>query len=114
MSPNPTSIIPIFFNLFFRLIKYIKQPIITIGKAAMSRLKETIWAVSVVPMFAPIMMPMACLSVIKPALTKPTVNTEQALLLCIITVATTPINTEDHDLLARKFMIDFNLLEVSL
>jgi hypothetical protein len=29
-------------------------------------------------------------------------------------VATTPINTEDHDLLARKFMIDFNLLEVSL
>ena len=29
-------------------------------------------------------------------------------------VATTSINTEDHDLLARKFMIDFNLLEVSL
>ena len=80
----------------------------------MSRLKETIWAVSVVPMFAPIMMPMACLNVIRPALTKPTVNTEQALLLCIIIVVTTPINTEDHDLLARKFMIDFNLLEVSL
>jgi len=87
---------------------------ITIGKAAISRLKETIWAVSVVPMFAPIMMPMACLNVINPALTKPTVITEQALLLCIIIVATTPINTEDHDLLARKFMIDFNLLEVSL
>ena len=59
-------------------------PIASIGmaKAAMFTLKPTaeiIHAVTVVPMFAPMMTPMDCASVIKPALTKLTTITVVAL-----------------------------------
>ena len=87
---------------------------IIIGYESMSILKDTIWAVIVVPMFAPIMMPIACLRVISPALTKPTVITDVALLLWISMVVKTPTNKVDHDLFVRTLIIDFILLEAIL
>ncbi|GAG66087.1 unnamed protein product, partial [marine sediment metagenome] len=42
----------------------------------MSILKATIWAVTVVPIFAPIIIPIACLKVRRPAFTKPTAITD--------------------------------------
>ena len=52
-----------------------------------------IWAVTVVPMFAPMMMPMACFRVISPALTKLTVITVVPLLLWMRTVTRLPTKT---------------------
>ncbi len=54
---------------------------------------ETSQAVIVVPMLAPITTPMACLSVISPALAKPTTITVVALLLWIRQVTAQPTST---------------------
>ena len=87
---------------------------IIIGNESMSILKDTIWAVIVVPIFAPITMPIACLRVMSPALTNPTVITDVALLLWISMVVKTPTNRVDHDFFVRILIIDFNLLEAIL
>ena len=50
-------------------------PSVMAGSARSSSLSETIWPVTVVPMFAPKMTPMAWRSEISPAFTKPTVMT---------------------------------------
>ncbi len=57
------------------------MPIPTMGSAKSLILKAMSWAVTVVPMLAPMMTPTACLSVISPAWTKLTVITVVPLLL---------------------------------
>jgi hypothetical protein len=81
------------------------------GKERASILKEIICAVMVVPMFAPMIMPIAWRRVRSPAFTKPTVITEVALLLWIITVVNRPISNVDQLFLARKFIMVLSLLE---
>ena len=76
-------------------------------------LKDTIWAVMVVPMFAPIIIPIAVFNVIKPALTNPTVITEVALLLWMIMVVASPTKTEAHGFFCRILIIDLILFEVT-
>ena len=48
-------------------------------------------AVTVVPIFAPMITPIACLSVISPEFTKPTTITVVADELCITAVTTSPV-----------------------
>ncbi|MBA7706172.1 hypothetical protein ES703_115019 [subsurface metagenome] len=78
----------------------------------MSILKATIWAVTVVPIFAPIIIPIACLKVRRPAFTKPTAITDVALLLWISIVVKRPTRTVDQDFFVRVFITVFNLLDV--
>ncbi len=62
------------------------------GKAIASILKEIIWAVTVVPTFAPMITLMAWDRVIKPALAKPTTITVVAPLLWISMVIKRPVS----------------------
>jgi len=113
-SPSPIMVIPIFFVLLLLARKYIKVPIIIIGNASISIiLNDTICAVIVVPMFAPIIIPIACLKVMRPAFTNPTVITDVALLLWIIMVVNSPTRTEDQGLLVAALITVFNLLDVT-
>ena len=57
-----------------------------------SNLNKMISALSVVPMFAPMLRLMACTKLIMPALTKPTVITVVAVELWMITVMSAPTN----------------------
>ncbi len=72
--------------------------------------KDTKNAVTVVPMFAPIMIPTAWFKFIKPALTKPTTITVVALLLCITPVTKVPTNTPINLFLVKAANISFILL----
>ena len=56
-------------------MKVMAKPIVTSGKASAVVLNATIWAVNVVPTFAPKITPTDCTRVIRPALTKPTTST---------------------------------------
>ena len=62
------------------------------GKAIASIFKEIIWAVTVVPIFAPMITLMAWDRVIKPALAKPTTITVVAPLLWISIVINKPVS----------------------
>ena len=91
--PKPISISLMFFMFFFLVKNQNTIPIpIAIG-AYFSMLKDTNWAVTVVPIFAPIITPTACCNDIIPAFTKPIVMTVVALELCIIAVTKVPTRT---------------------
>ncbi len=60
------------------------------------------WAVIVVPMLAPMMMPTVCSSFMIPALTKPTHITVVAVELCMRPVTTAPSRTPLNTLLVRR------------
>ena len=85
----------------FRLLLELKIrgiPIARSGKAnaaifTLNPMAEIIHAVTVVPMFAPIMTPILWAKVIKPAFTKLTTITVVALELCISAVTRIPVNT---------------------
>ena len=88
--PKPIMTCDISLIFFFFATKCTNTPMpIKIG-AIVSILKDTNSAVTVVPMLAPIIIPIACCKFISPAFTKPTVITVVALLLCIIIVTIVP------------------------
>ena len=89
-------------NIFLAAIHFdekkngIAKPINGIAKALISTAKpknDIIHAVSVVPILAPMMTPMACVSVSKPALTKLTTITVVAEEDCITEVMPRPVST---------------------
>ena len=91
--PNPKDIAAISFTLFFFVIRSIIAPIPINKGAIASNLKDTSWAVIVVPIFAPIITPAACINVIRPAFTKLTTITVVAPELCIAAVTNAPTHT---------------------
>jgi hypothetical protein len=108
--PNPVSISPI--CLYLLRVPNSKRPTptaTTTGAISVS-LKATIWAVTVVPILAPIITPTACIRFISPAFTKPTTITVVALLLWIMAVITAP-NTRPNSLLVVS--ISSSLLSLS-
>ena len=89
--PNPATIWPIrwSFRRFTNII--IATPTSSIsGMNVIAWKPATIHAVTVVPMFAPKITPVACIRSSKPAFTKPTTMTVVADEDCIIIVNTTP------------------------
>ena len=99
-KPNPVNISPICLFFASRANKTIPAPIPTRRGAKNSgfsisphSLMETIQLVTVVPIFAPIIIPTACVRFIIPALTKPTTITVVADELCTIAVIPAPIST---------------------
>ena len=111
-KPNKNS--PILFLLDL-LENIIGIPIASrgIANAAMSTLKpmaDITHAVTVVPMLAPIMTPIACARVISPAFTKLTTITVVADDDCIIAVITIPVMTPIKRLLVIAARMARNLL----
>lgn len=76
-----------------RLERVIRKPIVIAGSASPERLKEMICAVTVVPMFAPKMMPIDWTSDSNPALMKPITITVVALEDWITAVTRVPAST---------------------
>ena len=94
---NPTISSPIFLRLSFFEFEN-RNPKIIIGTArmemsALNPNHETIQAVTVVPMLAPIITPMACVNVRSPAFTKLTTMTVVADEDCMIDVIPKPVRT---------------------
>jgi len=81
MNPRPEITIPKFFMFFFLGMNLVIRPITSMGKARFVSLKEINWAVTVVPILAPYIMPTAWESLIRPELTSPTVMAVTAALL---------------------------------
>ena len=106
--PNPSKISAYCLYFWFLAAKYIIIPIPNAIGAIFSNLKDTNWAVTVVPILAPIMIPIAWDSDIIPAFTKPTTITVVALELWIIPVTTAPTKTPITTLLVRNPIIFFN------
>jgi hypothetical protein len=79
------------------------------GRAKSDNLKAISWAVMVVPIFAPIITPTACVRVIRPAFTKLTNMTVVAAELWIIPVTRAPTKTPIHVLLVSAFRIPLSL-----
>ena len=105
--PKPNIIFPISL-LFFALANITNAaPTNTNNGAIWSNLNATNWAVIVVPILAPIIIPAACAKLISPALTKPTTITVVALLLWITIVTIAPIATPIRRLLVTFSRIDF-------
>ena len=69
--PNPKTALPQPCRLRFFVNVIRMKPMAMAGSARPLRLNEISWAVMVVPMFAPKMMPMACTRFSNPALMKP-------------------------------------------
>ena len=92
-TPKPRQTSPIFWTRGFFINLHIITPMrINIG-ATMSKLKETSWPVTVVPILAPRIGPTDCVRVISPELTKLTTITVEALEDWIIAVNTSPTRT---------------------
>ena len=111
--PKPASACPTYFSEFFLAKRIINAPInIAIG-AIPVRFSETRTLVVVVPIFAPIIMPITCLSAIitpiacvkfiRPVLTKPTTITVVAEELCISVVMRKPTSTA-----RKRFFVIFS------
>ena len=107
-APNPTKISPT--SLFFSALqnKRIKAPIPTNSGAKNSGFNtlpkepsDTIQAVTVVPILAPIMTPTACVRFMIPAFTKPTTMTVVAELLWIMAVTSVPTKIATNRLFVR-------------
>ena len=81
------------------------RPTAIAGKARSVRFNEMIWPVTVVPISAPSTTPTACVSVMRPAFTKPTVMTVQALDDWIRAVTTAPTVTAMKRFLVNIFSI---------
>jgi hypothetical protein len=79
--PNPTRPFPIYRSLFVLPKRTSSTPNPRIGREKSLILNATIWAMTVVPIFAPMMTPTACFRLISPAWTKLTVITVVPLLL---------------------------------
>ncbi len=114
--PNPVIISPVFFFFSCSPNNMKNAPIPTIRGAKKSgenilphSLRDTIQAVIVVPILAPIMTPTACVNVSNPALTNPTTITVVAELLWIIAVMAAPISTATNRFLVRNPIHDFTL-----
>ena len=90
--PKPAIICPAYLVLFFLLKLTMNAPThINIGIYC-AILNDNIRLVTVVPIVAPMITPIPCVSVIKPALTKPTTMTDTAVELCMIAVTIIPTN----------------------
>ena len=105
--PNPKAILAISLTLFFLAISIIIAPAPINNGAIASKSKDTIWAVIVVPILAPIITPVAWNKFINPAFTKLTTITVVALELCIIAVTNAPTKTPMYLLLVNFSSIDF-------
>ena len=92
-TPNPRITIPMFCIFCLLQNIYITTPAITNSGASAERLKEINWEVTVVPMFAPMMIPIACDSFMMPEFTKPTTMTVVAEDDWITAVTPAPSNT---------------------
>ena len=103
-----------FLRLFFLELEKRNPKIIKgIARIEMSALKPshaTIQAVTVVPILAPIMTPIACVSVRSPALTKLTTITVVADDDCMIEVIPTPVMTplNGFDVMAVRKPLNFS------
>ncbi|CAC6994749.1 Uncharacterised protein [Staphylococcus aureus] len=105
-EPKPNSMRPMLLILE-RLKKKIKNaPNAKIGIAYSPKSIPIINAVTVVPILAPIITPMACFNVINPAVTSPIVITVVPELLCIKIVTTIPAITPNTG-------FDVNLFKIS-
>ncbi len=91
--PKPNTTSPTFFTVSFLKNIIITTPIITKIGATESKSRETICAVTVVPILAPIITPTACIRFISPELTKLTTITVVALEDCMMAVNTAPTIT---------------------
>ena len=101
--PKPASACPTYFSEFFLAKRIINAPInIAIG-AIPVRFSETRTLVVVVPIFAPIITPIACVKFIRPVLTKPTTITVVAEELCISVVMRKPTSTA-----RKRFFVIFS------
>ncbi len=114
--PKPVMISPSLFFFSSAPNSTIKTPIPTTRGARNSglhmlphSLSDTIHAVTVVPIFAPIITPTACERLIMPALTNPTTITVVAELLWIIAVIPAPTNIAIRRFLVRKLINFFTL-----
>ena len=106
--PKPRSTSPTYIHFRRPRKNFRRTPAAIAGKAYSVILKAINWAVTVVPILAPSMTPMACVSVIKPASTKLTSITVAALELWItlVTMAPTPQPTKRLlDTIARIWRI---------
>ena len=90
MPPTPKSIRPILFTERFLVKKIQTAPINKIGRAYSPSLNPIIKEVTVVPILAPMTIPIACRNVNRPALTIPTVITVTPELDWISAVITIP------------------------
>ena len=91
--PNPNKIRPILFTFSILTKNRQKAPTNNIGNAYLEILNPIMNVVIVVPIFAPIIIPMACLNVSNPAPTSPIVITEVPELDCISAVTKIPTRT---------------------
>ena len=91
--PNPSRIAPMCRGTGFFKNRYMIAPAKIRNGANAVRLNAVIWAVMVVPMFAPMMTPIACARFISPELTKPITIISVADELCTSIVTTIPIRT---------------------
>src|SRR5699024_6378844 len=107
-EPKPKIACPTTLTFWCLKKNNIKLPKAMIGKAYSPILKSIINAVTVVPIFAPIITPIACLNVIKPALTKATVNTVVPELLWIKIVTDIPASTPKNGLFVNLSKISRN------
>ena len=73
--PKPIKISLASLTFGFLVSMFATKPAAITSGAHCDKLKETIWPVIVVPMFAPKTTPTACANVISPAFTKPTTIT---------------------------------------
>ncbi len=87
--------------------KSIPKPTAIINSAYFVTLKAMIWAVMVVPMFAPKMMETDCERLIKPADTNPTSNTVVTDEDWMIAVVTVPVSTPKKRFLDKAARINF-------
>jgi len=108
-KPKPINTSPTCLYFSLPPNKYSKIPIPNASGAKPVKSNDTIWAVIVVPIFAPIITPTACGSPIRPALTKPTTITVVALELCITAVTTAPRITPIKMFLVKSSIIFFIL-----
>ena len=100
-KPNPRidSPQPLAERLFESVMT---NPIVIAGSARPERLNEMICAVTVVPMFAPKMMPIACVRFSSPALMNPITMTVVALDDWITAVTSVPASTATMPLRAKN------------
>ena len=100
-SPKPRMLSPHPLTVRF-LESVMTKPIVIAGSASPERLNEMICAVTVVPMFAPKMMPIACDRFSSPALMKPMTMTVVALDDWMTAVTSVPASTATMPLRAKN------------
>ena len=98
----------------FLLMRRTIRPIRTAGRAMSVSPKAMIWGVTVVPMQLPKITLMACSRFMRPAFTKPTTMTVEALELCTMAVMTVPTTMPVNLFLTKSWRMLFSLAPATL